>query len=119
MCLSVASSGGQDYISLKADAFLAFVLMAFIYPLPVHWIWNPRGWLNASEIGTESRDFAGAAVIHLVGGTVALGLALLSKPRPYKFPMKSVKKNAQWSNKKGFGLEGRVSSISKNVFIRS
>ena len=89
--------------------------MAFIYPLPIHWIWSFQGWLKASEIGVETRDFAGAAVIHLVGGSVAFGLAILSKPRPLKFPMKSLK----ISHKKGLGLEGLENLHNMQIKLRS
>ena len=91
--------------------------MAFIYPLPVHWIWNPQGWLKASEIAVETRDFAGAAVIHLVGGSVAFGLAILSKPRPFKFPMKSMRNN--YLHKKGLGLEGLENLHNMQIKLRS
>ena len=110
MCLSIASCGGQDFVSLKAEAYLSFILMAFIYPLPFHWIRDSKGWLR-------NRDFAGAAVIHLVGGSVALGLAMLSKPRPLKFPMKSLKQT--WSQNKGQGVESLSELHDMQIKLRS
>ena len=92
--------------------------MTFIYPLPFHWIWHPDGWLKTTELPEmPNRDFAGAAVIHLVGGSVALGLAMLSKPRPLKFPMKSLKQS--WSQNKGLGLDSLSDLHSIQIKLRS
>ena len=93
--------------------------MAFIFPLPFHWIWQSEGWLKATEMSKMSnRDFAGAAFIHLVGGSVALGLAMLSKPRPLKFPMKSLKQSWRGQNK-GLGLDSLSDLQSMQVKMRT
>lgn len=42
---------------------LTIVICALIYPIETHWVWG-GGWL--SELGFL--DWAGSAVIHMVGG---------------------------------------------------
>ena len=38
------------------------------YPITAHWCWGPSGWLGDNGF----RDFAGAGVVHLSGGIIAL-----------------------------------------------
>lgn len=95
-CCAIASAGGQDFMHLKFEALLAFALMSFIYPVPLHWLWKPEGWLRHPDATT--RDEAGAGVIHLVGGSFALGLVLLCKPRSGRFLDLGLK-NTRWSRK--------------------
>ena len=52
---------------------LTIVICALIYPIETHWVWG-GGWL--SELGFL--DWAGSAVIHMVGGIIAfMGAAFL------------------------------------------
>jgi len=57
------------------------VLAGFIYPITGHWAWggtdNALGWLNAMGF----HDFAGATVVHSVGGWMALAAVILIGPR--------------------------------------
>ncbi len=55
-----------------------------IYPIYGHWIWG-GGWLSTLPYGAGCVDFAGAAVIHTVGGMLALTGAWLLGPRMNKF----------------------------------
>ena len=43
------------------------IISAVVYPIEAHWVWG-GGWL--AELGFH--DFAGSAVIHMVGGVTAL-----------------------------------------------
>jgi len=52
-------------------------MSAFIYPVVVHWIWHPNGWLN--ELGLI--DFAGSGAVHLVGGSAGFVGAWILGPR--------------------------------------
>jgi len=63
-------------------AFLLFnlVLVGIIYPIAGHWIWGD-GWL--AQLGFW--DFAGATVIHSVGGWAAFVGAVLLGPRLGKY----------------------------------
>ena len=53
--------------------FLAYVVLSsvcttnLVYPVAVHWVWSDQGWL----LKWLFVDFAGAGVVHLVGGTAA------------------------------------------------
>jgi Amt family ammonium transporter len=66
---------------IKFSAFLLFscVLVALIYPLAGHWVRG--GWL--ASLGFV--DFAGATVVHSVGGWAALSGVILLGPRLGKY----------------------------------
>jgi ammonia channel protein AmtB len=64
------------------------VIMGWIYPTVLAWVWND-GWLtNADNI--KIRDDAGAGAIHLLGGTVGLIGCFFLKPRHGRFSDYSV-----------------------------
>jgi Amt family ammonium transporter len=67
---------------------LGSIVAAVIYPLVARWVWND-GWLArlgaSSGLGHGVVDFAGGAVIHLVGGVVALAGAMVVGSRTHKF----------------------------------
>lgn len=50
-------------------------------PTVVHWAWHEQGWL----VEESFIDFAGAGVVHLVGGTAALVTAIMIGPRTGRF----------------------------------
>lgn len=57
------------------------VISLMIYPIEAGWVWNAQGWL--AKMGFI--DFAGSAVIHMVGGVTAfIGAAFLG-PRIGKY----------------------------------
>lgn len=56
---------------------VSIALSAFIYPIAGHWIWNEAGWLR--QLGFI--DFAGATVVHSVGGWTALVAVIFLGPR--------------------------------------
>ncbi len=60
-------------------AYLAFSVLvtAIIYPLFGSWAWNPDGWL--AKLGFV--DFAGATVVHSIGGWCALAGVIALGPR--------------------------------------
>ena len=66
----------------KFHSYLVYclVISAVIYPTSGHWAWG-GGWL--SEIGFH--DFAGSAVVHSLGGWIALTGAALVGPRLGKY----------------------------------
>merc|ERR1719235_1124119 len=59
----------------------SFLFMAFIYPLPAHWAWSKDGWLRSGHNGVGYTDFAGAGVVHMVGGAAGLVGAIVAGPR--------------------------------------
>ena len=55
-----------------------------IYPFVAHWVWSGDGWLNKNGFV----DFAGSAVVHMVGGFAALvGCAFLGPRKGNKKEM--------------------------------
>lgn len=74
--------------SLKSLISFALVFGAIIFPLYGCWMWT-GGWL--AQLGTHSHlghgaiDYAGSSVVHLQGGTVALVMTWLMRPRLGKY----------------------------------
>ncbi|MFN3215207.1 MAG: ammonium transporter [Acidimicrobiales bacterium] len=63
-------------------AYLGVVaIMAVVYPVAGHWVWNGDGWLT----GRGFVDFAGSTVVHSVGGWAALAAAIVVGPRLGRF----------------------------------
>lgn len=56
---------------------LSLALGCLVYPIAGHWIWNEDGWLK--QLGFV--DFAGATVVHGVGGWTALVALVFLGPR--------------------------------------
>lgn len=70
----------------------SFIISLIIYPVEGHWTWG-GGWLcnNAAEsfmmttFGHVFHDFAGSAIVHSVGGVLALIGAIALGPRRGKY----------------------------------
>ncbi|XP_076659364.1 amt-2-like protein [Halictus rubicundus] len=55
--------------------FTGFVLAGVMQPFLIHWIWTPYGWMKMNVLKGRLvifRDYAGSAVVHLVGGLSGL-----------------------------------------------
>jgi Amt family ammonium transporter len=67
----------------------SLLISAWVYPVVVHWVWAPLGWLsgfNANPLfGTGMIDFAGCGVVHMVGAMAGLMGCLLVGPRLGRF----------------------------------
>ncbi len=68
----------------------SFMLAGFVYPVVVHQIWSPSGFLSAqreSDVlwGVGMIDFAGSSVVHITGGMTALIATKILGPRTGRF----------------------------------
>ncbi|VEU33823.1 unnamed protein product [Pseudo-nitzschia multistriata] len=72
-------------------AYLAYsvVLAGFIYPVVAHSVWSEEGFLSRTNenpfMDQGVIDFAGAGVVHLNGGLIALYATLVLGPRRGRF----------------------------------
>ena len=75
----------------QMSAYLCYslALTGFVYPVVVHSVWSPQGFLNANAVnplwGTGVIDFAGSSVVHLTGGSTALIATYILGPRRGRF----------------------------------
>ncbi|MDQ6419416.1 ammonium transporter [Paenibacillus sp. LHD-117] len=85
-CISIVSGAVAERMNFKAYVLIAAFLTLFLYPVSGHWVWNADGWL--AQLGMK--DFAGSAVIHLLGGSAALAIAWILGPRRGRYTDGSV-----------------------------
>ncbi|MCV6589210.1 MAG: ammonium transporter [Marinobacterium sp.] len=84
---TIISGAVSERARLSAYAFIVVLVAIVIYPLFGHWAWGglyigrPEGWLQ--QLGFV--DFAGATVVHTLGGAVALAAVLILGPRHGRF----------------------------------
>lgn len=76
---TIVSGAVAERIKFSAFMLFSFVLVATVYPIAGHWVRG--GWL--ARLGFV--DFAGATVVHSVGGWAALSGVILLGPRRGKF----------------------------------
>jgi ammonium transporter, Amt family len=76
---TIVSGAVAERIKFSAFLLFSFVLVAAIYPIAGHWVRG--GWL--ARLGFV--DFAGATVVHSVGGWAALSGVILLGPRLGKY----------------------------------
>ena len=76
---TIVSGAVAERIKFSAFLLFSFVLVALVYPLAGHWVRG--GWLA----GRGFVDFAGATVVHSVGGWAALSGVILLGPRLGKY----------------------------------
>ncbi|RIX60371.1 ammonium transporter [Paenibacillus nanensis] len=85
-CISIVSGAVAERMNFKAYVLVAAFLTLLLYPVSGHWVWNADGWL--AQMGMK--DFAGSAVIHLLGGSAALAIAWILGPRKGRYTDGSV-----------------------------
>ncbi|HEX2973488.1 MAG TPA: ammonium transporter [Tepidisphaeraceae bacterium] len=84
---TIVSGAVAERIKFGTFMVFSFVIVAFIYTIPGHWIWG-GGWLSTFKVGdvlTPFHDFSGSGVIHSCGGWAALAGVLLLGPRIGKY----------------------------------
>ena len=93
-------------------AYLAYslTLAAFVYPVVVHSIWSPSGFLSANREGGDVLwgvgmiDFAGSAVVHITGGMTALVATMILGPRAGRFRDLRVRLQLSFHSSKYFAI---------------
>lgn len=94
---TIVSGAMAERTKFSMYCIYSLCISLFIYPIEGHWSWG-GGWLNASfddagnalnfmasTFGTSFHDFAGSAVVHSVGGVLALVGAIALGPRLGKY----------------------------------
>lgn len=77
-CATIVSGAMAERVKFWAFFWFSFLLVAIAYPITARWVWNPEGWL---AVNFHFLDFAGATVVHSVGGMAGLVGAILLGPR--------------------------------------
>jgi len=84
--VTIISGAVAERISFLAYLLIAVVVSALIYPIFGHWAWggsftgNPSWLLRLGFV-----DFAGASVVHGIGGWASLAIILIIGPRTGRF----------------------------------
>ncbi len=77
---TIVSGAMAERTNFKAYCIYSAAISLFIYPIAGHWVWG-GGWL--SELGFH--DFAGSAIVHMLGGTLSFVGAVILGPRIGKY----------------------------------
>ena len=132
-CISIVSGAVAERMNFKAYVIIAGLVALLLYPISGHWVWNADGWL--AQLGMK--DFAGSAVIHLLGGSAAFVIAWILGPRkgrytdgsvnvfaPSNIPLASAGVFVLWFGWFGFNAgstlnagDGMLSSIALNTML--
>jgi len=99
---TIISGAVAERLKFFSYIIITFLASGFFYPIVGHWSWafnfeNPEekfGWLG--QLGYL--DFAGASVVHSVGGWIALSVLLIVGNRTGRFRQDDTKKSFQGSN---------------------
>ncbi|MEO1132530.1 MAG: ammonium transporter [Cyanobacteria bacterium J06639_1] len=84
---TIVSGAVAERMSFLGYFIATIILSAFIYPIVGHWVWGgthfetASGWLRQLQF----HDFAGATVVHSVGGWMAFAAILIIGPRLGRF----------------------------------
>lgn len=85
--VTIISGAVAERIRFNGYVITAVITALFIYPIVGHWVWAghdhsvSQGWLESLGF----LDFAGASVVHSVGGSAALAAILVIGPRMGRF----------------------------------
>ena len=81
---TIVSGAMAERTKFSSYCIYSAVISAVVYPIEAGWVWNAQGWL--AKLGFI--DFAGSAVIHMVGGISGLIGAILLGARIGKYDEK-------------------------------
>ncbi|MEE6210218.1 ammonium transporter [Salarchaeum sp. III] len=87
---TIVSGAVAERMKFSAYVFTAICLTAFIYPVIGGFAWGGTGLLSSAgylgqAIGAGYEDFAGATVVHMLGGLAGLVAAYMVGPRTGRF----------------------------------
>ncbi|MDR4509501.1 MAG: ammonium transporter [Candidatus Brocadiaceae bacterium] len=82
--VSIIAGAVAERMKFTPYIIYSCLMCGIIYPLYGHWVWG-GGWLGNLPIGSGVVDFAGCAVVHMVGGIMALMGAWALGPRVGKY----------------------------------
>jgi len=86
--VTIPTGAMAERVKYSAMVISSFFISIFLYPLFANWVWG-GGWLAAVGrnfgLGHGVVDFAGSAVVHSMGGMIALAGAIVLGPRIGKF----------------------------------
>ena len=102
---TIISGAVAERLKFFSYVIITFFSSGFFYPIVGHWSWafnfeNPTqkfGWLG--KLGYL--DFAGASVVHSVGGWIALAVLLVVDNRTGRFREDGIKKTFEYIKKRG------------------
>lgn len=89
---TIVSGAMAERTKFSMYCVYSFFISLLIYPIEGHWTWG-GGWLSDSDassfmmptFGYAFHDFAGSAIVHSVGGVLALIGAIVLGPRVGKY----------------------------------
>ncbi len=86
--VTIPTGAMAERVKYSAVVITSFFISMFLYPFFGNWVWG-GGWLSTLGkyfgIGHGVVDFAGSAVVHSMGGMIALAGAIVLGPRIGKF----------------------------------
>ena len=86
--VTIPTGAMAERVKYSAVVITSFFISIFLYPLFANWVWG-GGWLATLGknfgFGHGVVDFAGSAVVHSMGGMLALAGAIVLGPRIGKF----------------------------------
>lgn len=86
--VTIPTGAMAERVRYSAVVITSFFISVILYPLFANWVWG-GGWLSTLGknfgIGHGVVDFAGSAVVHSMGGMIALAGAVVLGPRIGKF----------------------------------
>ncbi len=89
-CATIVSGAMAERTKFSMYCIYSAIISFIVYPIEAGWVWNSHGWL--AKLGFI--DFAGSAVIHMVGGVAAIIGAAILGPRIGKFSKRTGKPHA-------------------------
>lgn len=112
--VTILSGGMAERANTIGYLITIVTFQLIIYPVIAHWVWNSQGWLKTRNF----HDFAGSAVVHVVGGIASVvGCYFLGRrtgaPRASDIPNVVLGTFILWMGWYGFnGASGAISDIN-------